>query len=44
MLTLYLNASLWSWSAYLILALANCGIGKQIRVLLCLFTIIIIVS
>ena len=29
MLTLYLNASLWSWSAYLILALANCGIGKE---------------
>ena len=28
-LTLYLNTSLWSWSAYLLIALANCGIGKQ---------------
>ena len=35
MVTLYLNTSLWSWSAYLILALANCGIGKQMIVLLC---------
>ena len=25
--TFYLNASLWIWSLYLILALANCGIG-----------------
>ena len=43
MLTLYLNASLWSWSAYLILALANCGIGKKIIVLLCHVTIIIVI-
>ena len=41
MLTLYLNASLWSWSAYLILALANCGIGKQIILLLLCHAIMI---
>jgi len=27
--TFYLNASLWIWSLYLILALANCGIGVE---------------